>query len=108
MVASPFMAKKSSTGSCVVQRIRIISIFSVRNAETITLEILDFKVVKDGPVEYAKEERSKAKRDFIIAFQLFCRRCKLVDFVKVSNVGWQGGQLKNSPVLQWSADWEQV
>jgi len=63
------------------------------------LQILDFDVVKDGPVEYAKEQRPKAKRDFIIALQLFCPNCKLVDFVKVANVGWQGGQLRNSPML---------
>ena len=33
------------------------------------LQILDFGVVKEGSVEYAKKHRSKAKKDFIIAFK---------------------------------------
>jgi hypothetical protein len=63
------------------------------------LQILDFEIVKDGPMAYAKDHRHKAKRDFIIAFQVFCPNCKLVDFFKVSNTGWYDGQLRNSPML---------
>jgi hypothetical protein len=32
------------------------------------MQNLDFEIVKDGPVEYAKEDRPKAKRVFTIAF----------------------------------------
>jgi hypothetical protein len=69
------------------------------------LQILDFDVVKDGPVEYAKEQRHKAKRDFIIAFQLFCPNCKLVDFVKVANIGWQGGSYVTALYCSGQALW---
>ncbi len=60
------------------------------------LQILDYEVVADGPVNYAPEHRPKAKRDFIIAFQIWCPKCKLSDFAKISNIGWQGGRLKDS------------
>lgn len=53
----------------------------------------------EGAVEYAKEHRRKAMKDFAIAFELYCPKCKLHDFVKVSNTGWQGGELKDSPVI---------
>src|SRR5712691_4556951 len=39
----------------------------------------------------------EARRDFTIGFELYCRNCGFHDFVKVSNTGWQGGKLKNSP-----------
>ncbi len=58
------------------------------------LQVPDFKVVSEGPAEYARKARPMAKRDFTIAFELRCPECKLHDFVKVSNTGWQGGKLK--------------
>ena len=58
------------------------------------LQILDFTVMEDEPVRTYKEDRPKAKRDFRLAFELWCAKCKLHDFVKVSNTGWQGGKLK--------------
>jgi len=72
-----------------------------RCGDSEVLQIADFKVIKDGPVEYARgrEERKQVKRDFIIAFELHCLKCGLDDFVKVSNIGWQGGQLKHSPIF---------
>src|SRR5215468_3888459 len=42
---------------------------------------------------YPQQIRPRVKRDFVIAFQLYCPECRLVDFVKVSNLGWQGGLL---------------
>lgn len=53
----------------------------------------------EGSVEYANEHRPKAKKDFTVAFELYCPKCKLHDFVKISNTGWQGGELKDSTVL---------
>ncbi|MDP1570829.1 MAG: hypothetical protein Q8L86_12595 [Vicinamibacterales bacterium] len=64
------------------------------------LRILDFKVIKDGPVEYNPELRKKEKRDFIIAFELLCNNCGFHDFTKVANIGWQGGKLKDTHVMQ--------
>ena len=63
--------------------------------DTQILQILDYKVLEDGPVSYAKEHRPKAKRDFKLAFELWCPKCKLHDFIKLSNIGWQGGKLKD-------------
>ena len=76
--------------------------FCPKCGDTQILQILDFGIVKEGPVEYAKKHRSKAKKDFIIAFKLYCPKCKLLDFVKVSNIGWQGGKLKDSLGLKKS------
>lgn len=66
-------------------------------ADNTVLQILDFDVVADGPRVYCKGEsgdvRRKAKRDFTLAFQLYCLTCKLKDFVKISNTDFQGGRL---------------
>lgn len=74
--------------------------FCPKCGNTHVLQILDFGIVNEGPVEYAKEDRPKTKKDFTIAFELYCSKCKLHDFVKVSNTGWQGGKLKDSPALK--------
>jgi len=60
------------------------------------LQILDYEIVFDEPVEYAPEIRPKAKRDFKIAFELHCVECRFHDFVKISNIGWQAGTLKET------------
>lgn len=62
-------------------------------ADNRIMQILDFGVTMDGPVAYDADHRSKARRDFTIAFKIYCSNCKLTDFVKVSNTGWQGGNL---------------
>ena len=67
--------------------------------DTHMLQILDYTVVRDGPVEYAKDDRPKAKRDFLLAFELFCHKCKLHDFVKLCNTGWQGGRMKDTILM---------
>ena len=59
------------------------------------LRILDYTVVSDGPVEYAPELRRDANRDFILAFELKCKTCNHHDFVKIGNIGWQGGRLSD-------------
>lgn len=72
--------------------------FCPKCGDTQILQVLDYGVVHDGPVDYAKEHRKKARRDFTLAFELFCQRCELHNFVKISNTGWQGGKLSESPV----------
>ena len=64
------------------------------------LQILDYTIAFDEPVEYAPAFRVKAKRDFKIAFELYCTECGLHDYVKIANVGWQGGLLANSPSME--------
>jgi hypothetical protein len=67
--------------------------------DTQVLQLADFKVLHDGPVEYAPEDRPGAKRDFTIAFELRCHKCGFHDFTKVSNTGWQSGKLSDSPIF---------
>ncbi len=58
------------------------------------MRILEYGVhyEADGGKSYP-DQRPRQARDFILAFKLFCPECKLTDFVKVGNVGWQGDQL---------------
>ncbi|HVA11855.1 MAG TPA: hypothetical protein VNF99_01265 [Stellaceae bacterium] len=37
--------------------------------------------------------RPKQARDFVLVFKLYCPTCKLTDFVKIGNTGWQGGRV---------------
>ncbi len=58
------------------------------------MRILEYGVHHEGPGgEQYPDERPRQAQDFILVFKLFCPKCKLTDFVKVGNVGWQGGQL---------------
>jgi len=70
--------------------------FCPKCADTQMLQILNYIMTKDGPVEKYKEQRPKARRDFLIAFELWCPTCELHDFVKLSNTGWVGGKLKDT------------
>ena len=59
------------------------------------MRILDYgNHVKDelGGTNYP-DERPRQERDFTLVFKLYCPNCKLTDFVKIGNTGWQGGQL---------------
>lgn len=59
------------------------------------LRVLDYEVraeQADNPYNaQLKPREPKAKRGFTLAFKVHCGRCGLTDFVKVSNLGWQGG-----------------
>jgi len=39
----------------------------------------------------------KSKYGFTLAFKLYCQKCRLTDFVKISNLGWQGGSFDEQP-----------
>src|SRR5262245_55112361 len=67
------------------------------------LQILDFKTIEDGPVDYAPELRKNSRRDFILGLELFCRQCQFHDFVKIANIGWQDGKLKDRQTWATSA-----
>jgi predicted RNA-binding Zn-ribbon protein involved in translation (DUF1610 family) len=42
--------------------------------------------------KYNPDCKRKAKHGFTLVFKLYCEKCKLTDFVKISNLGWQGGK----------------
>jgi len=42
--------------------------------------------------QYNVDCKSQAKYGFALAFKLHCEKCGHSDFVKVSNMGWQGGK----------------
>ena len=69
--------------------------------DTHILQILDYRVVDEGPVEYAAKDRPKTRKDFTLAFEVYCPKCELHDYVKLSNTRWQGGELKDSPSLDY-------
>ena len=58
------------------------------------LRILDFEartlIEKNS---YDAQMKSKAACGFTLAFKLHCDKCRMTDFVKVSNLGWQAGSL---------------
>jgi hypothetical protein len=70
--------------------------FCPKCGDTNVLQVLDYRVIREGPVEQHMQNRPKAKKDFTIAFELWCQKCELHDFVKISNIGWAEGQLKDS------------
>ena len=47
---------------------------------------------KDPTNEYNDKCKSKAKYGFTLVFKLHCEKCGFSDFVKISNMGWQGGK----------------
>jgi predicted RNA-binding Zn-ribbon protein involved in translation (DUF1610 family) len=56
------------------------------------MRILDCEI-KEQEIEnpYNEKFTKKAKKAFTIAFQIYCEKCNLADFVKISNIGLQGG-----------------
>jgi len=70
-----------------------------RCADNTMLQILDFAVKRDDPATYDLEHRPKAKRDFKIAMKIHCLKCKLVDFVEISNDAWQGGKITDDELV---------
>lgn len=62
-------------------------------ADRQVMRVLDYDVRREGPVVAYPDEQPRQARDFTLAFKLHCPNCKLTDFVKISNTGWQGGRL---------------
>jgi hypothetical protein len=56
--------------------------------------------MRDAPATYDLEHRAKAKRDFKIAMKIHCLKCKLMDFVEISNDAWQGGKITSDPLVE--------
>ncbi len=61
------------------------------------LRLLDYDVMVDKKGnKYDDMLEPKAGKSFTVAFELHCISCGLVDCVKVSNMGWQGGKIYNT------------
>ena len=67
--------------------------FCPRCGDRHIMRVLDYELRHEGPAERYPDQRPKQPRDFTIALKLYCPDCKLTDFTKISNIGWQGGQL---------------
>jgi hypothetical protein len=52
----------------------------------------------EGPVpaNAYPDERPKQAQDFVLVLKLYCPECKLTDYVKLGNVGRQGGKLPDA------------
>lgn len=58
------------------------------------VRILEYGIHYKRPEnKYNVDFKAKAKYAFAIVFKVRCEKCGLIDFVKVSNDGWQGGSL---------------
>jgi predicted RNA-binding Zn-ribbon protein involved in translation (DUF1610 family) len=61
------------------------------------MRILDYEVRRELPENPAnKLLAKKAAKAFVLAFKLYCENCGHEDFVKIDNIGLQGGLHKNA------------
>jgi len=61
------------------------------------MRILDYCAIQDTPENRVNSEmKIPAAKGFILAFKLYCEKCKHTDFVKIDNVGLQGGFYKDA------------
>ncbi len=59
------------------------------------MRVLDYGIHEeksDNP--YDSQLKSKSEKGFTIVFKLHCELCSLTDFVKISNLGWQSGDIR--------------
>ncbi len=62
------------------------------------MRILEYGVhQKEELNEYNEQCESKAKYGFTLVFKLYCEKCGLTDFVKITNMGLQGGKHSEFP-----------
>ena len=47
---------------------------------------------REAQNRYNDKCKSKAKYGFSLVLKLHCEKCGFSDFVKISNLGWQGGK----------------
>lgn len=56
------------------------------------VRLLEYEIRHEQPDNpYNTELHPKAANGFVVAFKIHCQKCGHTDFVKVSNLGWQGG-----------------
>lgn len=59
------------------------------------MRLLEYGIhAEEAENPYNEQCTSKAKYGFMLVFKLHCEKCGFSDFVKVSNMDWQGGKLK--------------
>ncbi len=59
------------------------------------MRILDYGLhASEDENPYNAKMKKKAKEGFTLVFKLYCENCKLMDFVKISNMGQQGGSYR--------------
>lgn len=64
------------------------------------MRILEYGVhAEEAENPYNDQCRSKAKYGFVLVFKVHCDECGHTDFVKIGNLGWQGGQ--HQKILEW-------
>ncbi len=57
------------------------------------MRVLDYEIRAEQPKKpYNAELSPKAAKGFTLAFKVYCQKCEHTDFVKISNMGWQGGK----------------
>ncbi len=60
------------------------------------VRLLDYEVRHEQAGNpYNDQLKSTAPKSFILAFKLHCEKCDLTDFVKIGNLGLQGGEFKH-------------
>lgn len=57
------------------------------------LQIPEYAIHEEAIPHPYNESSPKLKKGFTLAFKLLCPQCNLTDFVKIGNLGLQGGQL---------------
>jgi hypothetical protein len=58
------------------------------------MRLLDYTIHEENEknrYDDLPEINSKSAKEFTLQFKLHCERCKHSDTVKISNMGWQGG-----------------
>ncbi|HEV2694540.1 MAG TPA: hypothetical protein VG347_16725 [Verrucomicrobiae bacterium] len=61
------------------------------------MRVLDYEVRGELAENQANEVLTKkAEKAFVLAFKLYCEKCKHEDFVKIDNIGLQGGFHKDT------------
>ena len=97
-----FNAGKPYHGSATVQDGKLVGttdtdyfyFFCPKCPPCTILRLLDYDMRAEQPDNpYNSDLKSKAVRSFTFAIKLQCESCGFKDFVKLSNLGWQGGQL---------------
>jgi hypothetical protein len=96
---------KPAHGSCAVEHGKLegatdtdyFYFFCPKCPDRFIMRLLDYEVRDQlGEHPYAEQTTKRAAKAFRIVLKLYCENCKLQDFVKIRNTGWQGGLHKDA------------
>ena len=69
------------------------------------MRVLEYGVRHEEPANrYDEDLKSTSSHGFVLAFKLHCEECTHTDFVKISNLGWQGGSFADIPSMHGAAN----